>query len=377
MATTTVGSLFNGFIALLLLLLHLGCFVFSTTADGPSTKKRKVSPQTSTSPSPPPRLKFNSHKALSSSWSYIKRIFSFNHPNKGVDTHPTTPTLSSARSSQQLTPEPIVSAPPRKKPTLSKKETDISVDHSSFPLRNDIFPCPICGEIFHKTQLLEQHQSLKHAVSELLDGDSGKNIVQIIFKTGWDDRQKNPTIHRILKIHNSPKILARFEEHREYVKLKAARSGVRKRDERCIADGNELLRFHCSTFVCDLGQNGNSSLCTQQYCSICGIIRSGFSTKMDGTSTLSSSWRAHMALPDEIEEDFAFMNVKRAMLVCRVVAGRVGIIGRDEDIVDKDELGFDSVVGSGGGVQSRMDEDELFVFNPRAVLPCFVIVYSV
>ncbi|XP_010256618.1 PREDICTED: uncharacterized protein LOC104596971 [Nelumbo nucifera] len=371
----TICSFLNKFAALVLLLVHLGCFIF-TTADGPSSKKRKISPQTTQSPSPL-RPKSKSHETLSSSWSYLKRIFSFKNQKKDIETHPTTPILSSARSSQQLMPQPIVSASPLKRPIPSRKETDISVDQSSFPLRNDIFPCPICGEVFPKNQLLEQHQSLKHAISELVDGDSGKNIVQIIFETGWKDKEKNPTIHRILKIHNSSKILSRFEEHREYVKLKAARNGVRKRDERCIADGNELLRFHCSTFVCDLGINGNSSLCTQQFCSICGIIRSGFSAKMDGILTLSSSWRAHVALPDEIEEEFAFMNVKRAILVCRVVAGRIGIIGCDEDVAHKDESVFDSVVGRGSGVNSRLDEDELFVFNPRAVLPCFVIVYSV
>lgn len=83
-----------------------------------------------------------------------------------------------------------------------------------------------------------------------------------------------------------------------------------------------------------------------------------------------------MAIPEEIEEEFRFMNVKRAMLVCRVVAGRIGCEA-DED-VDKDDGGFDSVVGRGGsGALTRVDEEELLVFNPRAVLPCFVIVYNV
>ncbi|KHN06256.1 hypothetical protein glysoja_030322 [Glycine soja] len=66
------------------------------------------------------------------------------------------------------------------------------------------------------------------------------------------------------------------------------------------------------------------------------------------------------------------MNVKRAMLVCRVIAGRVG---SDSDEVEKEDGGFDSVMAS--GVYTRLDEEELLVFNPRAVLPCFVIVYSV
>lgn len=91
---------------------------------------------------------------------------------------------------------------------------------------------------------------------------------------------------------------------------------------------------------------------------------------MDGISTLPTSWRAHRAIPEDLEEEFSFMHVKRALLVCRVIAGRVGC---DPGLVDKEDLGFDSLVGRGSGGF----EDELLVFNPTAVLPCFVIVYAV
>lgn len=379
MAKAIVLSVFNKFFFyIVILFLHLGCFIFTAKDHHhhQPTKKRKVSPLSPASSSS--RLK--PRKALLSSWSYLKRIFS--SKTSTTQAQSPVPTLASARSSQQsivsMIPtttddiDQISDIPPR------KQDSDISTTNDHFfPLRNDIFPCTACGEIFQKPQCLEQHQAIKHAISELQDGDSGKNIVHIIFKTGWSSKEKNPEIYRILKIHNSPKILSRFEEYRELVKAKAARNGaVKRRDERCIADGNELLRFYCSTFMCDFGQNGNSSICNQQYCSVCGIIKSGFSPKMDGISTLSTSLRAHVAIPEDIEEEFKFMNVKRAMLVCRVIAGRVGC-DLDEE-VDKEDGGFDSVVGRGGtGVHTRLDEEELVVFNPRAVLPCFVIVYTV
>lgn len=385
------GSVFSKFLSLFLLLLHLGCFIFSAKNQDPHqpSKKRKVSHLSPSSSSSSSRLK--PHRALSSSWSYLKRVFSSSRSCKNSSQlHAIAPVLTSARSSQQslvsmVAPEKThvsdlntVPTPPPKKPTGSCPESDISADTQFLPLRNDIFPCTACGEVFQKSHLLEQHQTIKHAVSELIDGDSGKNIVQIIFKTGWTNKTRDPEIHRILKIHNSSKILARFEEYREFVKAKAARNGaVKRRDERCIADGNELLRFYCSTFMCDLGLNGNSTICNQQYCSICGIIKSGFSPKLDGISTLSTGWRAHVAIPEDIEEEFGFMNVKRAMLICRVIAGRVG---SEIDDVDKDDGGYDSVVGRGttcGMGHMRMDEEELLVFNPRAVLPCFVIVYTV
>ncbi|KAJ7964145.1 C2H2-like zinc finger protein [Quillaja saponaria] len=387
----TIATYFNKFLSLLLLILHLGCFIFTSTSTSTSTstftstsstkghnppsRKRKITPLSSPSPSHP---KLKPRKALSSSWTFIKHLFSSNSckPNDTQTTQSTTPPRSSQHSLVSPTqPESHVLDPPRKIPSGYCPESDISAENPFFPLRNDIFPCTVCGEIFQKPQILEQHQAIKHAFSELLDGDTGNNIVRIIFKTGWTDNQKCPKINRILKIHNCPKILAKFEEYRESVKAKAARNvAVRRRDERCIADGNELLRFHCSTFLCDLGLDGNFSLCSQQYCNICGIIKSGFSPKLDGISTLSSSWRAHVTIPEEIEEEFKYMNVKRAMLVCRVIAGRVGC---ESGEVDKEDGGFDSLMArSGSGVHTRSDDEELLVFNPRAVLPCFVIVYT-
>ncbi|CAN6587671.1 unnamed protein product [Malus baccata var. baccata] len=372
-----ISTLFNKFLSLLILLLHLGCFSSTATANHP--KKPHHRRKLSTHLSKPSTLK--PQKALSTSWSYLKRIFTSKSYKitctNIIQSQLSTPPRSSHHSIVSLV---LPDSDPKYLPG-SLPESDISADsHQLFPLRNDIFPCTACGEIFPKPETLDHHQAIHHAVSELHDGDSGKNIVRIIFKTGWTDTRKAPEIHRILKIHNSGKILSRFEEYRELVKSKAARNGtVRRRDERCIADGNELLRFHCSTFVCDLGLNGNSGICNHEYCSVCGIIKSGFSPKLDGISTLSSSSRAHVAIPEDIEEEFQFMNVKRAMLVCRVVAGRVGCDNEEDiDDVDKEGGGFDSVVGrEGSGVHTRVDEEELLVFNPRAVLPCFVIVYTV
>ena len=52
-----------------------------------------------------------------------------------------------------------------------------------------------------------------------------------------------------------------------------------------------------------------------------------------------------MAIPEGIEEEFKFMNVKRAMLVCRVIASRVGY---DSDEADKGDS-MDQHVGHENG----------------------------
>lgn len=52
----------------------------------------------------------------------------------------------------------------------------------------------------------------------------------------------------------------------------------------------------------------------------------------------------------------------------RVIAGRV----RRTQIQEGSEE-FDSLVGASGPYSNI---DELFVFNPRAILPCFVVIYK-
>nr|GME18220.1 Zinc finger, C2H [Ipomoea batatas] len=237
-------------------------------------------------------------------------------------------------------------------------------------LRTTISSCPVCGEIFMKPENLELHQSVRHAVSELGPEDTSRNIVEIIFQSSWL-KKDTPIckIDRILKVHNTPRTISRFEEYREATKAKANKQS--KKHPRCIADGNELLRFHCTTFACSLGLNASSNLCNSiPNCHVCGIIKNGFKAAEDvggggagkGILTTATSGRAH----DSARVVSSGDDNKRAMLVCRVIAGRVkkNMEGGLEE--------YDSVAGA-AGVYSNLDE--LYVFNHRAILPCFVVIY--
>lgn len=77
--------------------------------------------------------------------------------------------------------------------------------------------------------------------------------------------------------------------------------------------------------------------------------------------TTATSGKAHDSadVAPEIE--------RRAMLVCRVIAGRVkkSPEGSSED--------YDSIAGA-AGVYANFEE--LYVFNPKAILPCFVVIYG-
>ncbi|KAJ4772491.1 zinc finger (C2H2 type) family protein [Rhynchospora pubera] len=222
--------------------------------------------------------------------------------------------------------------------------------------------CHECGEIFVRSESLEHHQAIRHAVSELGPEDTSRNIIEIIFQSSWL-KKNSPicTIERILKVQNSQKTITKFEDYRDSIKLKSSKFA--KKYPRCIADGNELLRFHCTTLACTLGLNGSTNLCSSNpVCHVCNVIKDGFKPDPNGRIlTMATSGRAHDAVKSSDE--------RRAMLVCRVIAGRVR---RTQLIQDASEE-YDSLAGASAPYSNL---DELFVFNPRAILPCFVVIYK-
>ncbi|XP_073021186.1 uncharacterized protein [Primulina eburnea] len=248
-----------------------------------------------------------------------------------------------------------------------------SLDPSRYPLaRTTICACSECGEVFPKLESLEHHKSIRHAVSQLGPDDSSRNIVEIIFKSSWL-KKNNPIckIERILKVNNTKRTIQQFEDYRDTVKTRATNTS--KKNARCAADGNELLRFHCATITCSLGARGSSSLCASiPGCGVCTIIRHGFEgSKVSGVRTTASSGRAHDSLGGP--------GTRRAMLVCRVIAGRVKRVAAEDAAVDEDGAAsvaagsFDSVA-SNNGMYSNLEE--LHVINPRAILSCFVVIYK-
>ncbi|OAY55021.1 uncharacterized protein LOC110610892 [Manihot esculenta] len=230
--------------------------------------------------------------------------------------------------------------------------------------------CHKCGEQFSNWEAAENHHLSKHAVTELVEGDSSRKIVEIICRTSWLKSENHcGRIERVLKVHNMQKTLARFEEYREMVKTKANK--LPKKHPRCIADGNELLRFYGTTVACSLGLNGCSSLCVSEKCCVCRIIRNGFSAKKElkggiGVFTTSTSGRAFESI-EIFEQD---PSVRKALIVCRVIAGRVH---KPLDNIQQisGQTGFDSLAGK-VGLYSNIEE--LYLLNPRALLPCFVVI---
>ncbi|PON34660.1 Poly(ADP-ribose) polymerase, catalytic domain containing protein [Parasponia andersonii] len=236
--------------------------------------------------------------------------------------------------------------------------------------------CQICGEKHKRRSIdaVESHRlSKEYAVSELLEGDLSRKIIEIICQTGQVDQSNKQyiKIETILKVHNMQNILTWFEDYRETVKIKA-RIQSKKVDPRCLADGNELLRFYATTVACSLGRSGGSSgLCNMVNCGVCRILRNGFSANNDfvgrvGIFATSTSERA-------LEYVEAQLNKRKALFVCRVIAGKIHSPLREFEQGFSDS-GCDSLAWKVG---RNREAEELFVLSPRALLPCFVVIYKI
>lgn len=167
-------------------------------------------------------------------------------------------------------------------------------------------------------------------LTELPAGHSSRRVVEIIFNSSWSPRAA-PTIEILFRVHSPVRTLASFEAHRDTVR------SVSGGDARCAVDGNEMMRFYCSPSPA----GGGDAAIYDAGLSSCPI------------RTFAGSGDAHEAVGGGVG--------RRSMLLCRVIAGRVRSKGEPEKEGE-------SVTGGPG---------ELLVFDRRAVLPCFLIIYQV
>lgn len=188
-------------------------------------------------------------------------------------------------------------------------------------------------------------------MTELPEGHPSRNVVEIIFHTSWGPKSFTGRVDMIFKVQNGARNVARFEEYREMVKSRSGSGSgldnpIDEENARCVADGNEVMRFQCLGPTAGAnGMNDSWSLSAGKGAAIC---------------TFSGSGGAH--------ESAGGGRGRKAMLVCRVIAGRVSKrVGFGYDSVINGRVGYDSVSGESG---------ELLVFDPRAVLPCFLIIYK-
>ncbi|OIW15267.1 hypothetical protein TanjilG_16517 [Lupinus angustifolius] len=217
--------------------------------------------------------------------------------------------------------------------------------------------------------------STEHSAIQLHKEDSSWQIIEKICQPSYTNSESKVTeIQCVLKVLNHQKTFASFEECREVAMTYAEKLQDNKLS-RFLANGNELLRFHGTTIACSLGMNNGSSnkLCTFDQCGLCHILRHGFSTKNQdfdgvvGILTTSTSEKAFYSVGS-----YEKMPLRKCVIVCRVIAGRIhNPLQENQEMIT--DSGFDSLVKK---ISAESDIEELHILNPRAILPCFVVIYK-
>ncbi|KAF3448372.1 hypothetical protein FNV43_RR09085 [Rhamnella rubrinervis] len=237
-------------------------------------------------------------------------------------------------------------------PPPSKKQPSSKYPRPAKPPESALSPTSR-SRVSSSNRPARTQNSFLPALTELPEGHPSRNVVEIIFHTSWSPKAFNGLIEMIFKVQNGSKTVARFEEYRELVKARAGsgsptgETACEEENTRCVADGNEVMRFHC------LGPTSGGGAYDA-----CGGAWAFPGGKGSAICTFSGSGGAH--------ESAGGGRGRRAMLVCRVIAGRVS----KQLVIEppsSGRVGFDSVSGDSG---------ELLVFDRRAVLPCFLIIYK-
>ncbi|XP_066340069.1 uncharacterized protein [Miscanthus floridulus] len=226
---------------------------------------------------------------------------------------------------------------PKKKPKPMAKAKDAAAAGALF------MPSPAPGPPVSSAFL---------TMAELPEGHSSRRVVELIFASGWGGGAgagaPEPSVEALFRVHSASRAVARFEEARAAARAHGAAA-------RCGADGNEMMRFQCRAPADAPG----------------GVFGAGVATCRLGASvsavrTFACSGAAHAS------SGGATTTGRRAMLVCRVIAGRVCPANHPSP---RHGHGHSSAATAYDSVD--MGNGELVVLDSRAVLPCFLIIYKV
>ncbi|KAI4306187.1 hypothetical protein L6164_029484 [Bauhinia variegata] len=198
---------------------------------------------------------------------------------------------------------------------------------------------------------------------ELSSEDPSRKIVEMIFQKAWTNTARPlRKVRTVFRVNNSAQVLERFDKYREKVKQKAAEQYPKH--TRSIVDGNELLRFYGTSISCCHGKSNRNlyDLCKDPSCRLCRIIQSNFDQKC----IKQNGFELNSISEIGTNANTRAKNVKRAVIVCRVIAG----VPVNE--IDDENEGRNTT----GSEEQQLSLEEFVVENPSAVLPCFVIVFS-
>jgi hypothetical protein len=171
-------------------------------------------------------------------------------------------------------------------------------------------------------------------------------MVEKKFKKSWQGGQACPSIKKVYKVVENSNFLIPYDE---YLKQ----------------HGNECFRYHGTRRSCQLGNDGQTTLCTSSSCAVCSILKTSFKVSLAtpggwfGQGVYSSSASSMSA---------AFSRGSGAMFLTKVVLGKNCKVSQG---MSSCPLGYTSVEYDANG-----PSNETVVYTNEAIRPVFLIMFA-
>ncbi|KAG1746930.1 hypothetical protein EDB19DRAFT_1688453 [Suillus lakei] len=205
------------------------------------------------------------------------------------------------------------------------------------------------------------------------------------FFASWRHTDKvRPCVRHIYKIVIPSDIDQRYEDYRAKVESRGHFAGRRSSNGKTMTEGNEHRRWHGTKRDCNLGDPGNSDLCSSSSCALCSIIQDGFKVRCSVEAVANQSrferfgCGIYTSSTSSKSNDY-IQNLKpsplKAMLLNHVVVGRGHKLTSNKTDLNHAPDGFDSVLGE-KSVSGVLNHDELVVYDDGAIRPSYLVMYG-
>ena len=185
----------------------------------------------------------------------------------------------------------------------------------------------------------------------------GSQNVRKHFKRDWHHKKGTcGELQKILTINNS-KLQRQFNS---YLSV-------------CLDPSVVFDYYHGTSLKCSIYDN--ITLCSADTCGVCSITRNGFLKKFIATHSFQRFGKAfYFATNSSKSHDYTEKHDEyHAMLLCKVAVGRAYVTKYNRRDLHTAPSGYDSVHGQAGGT---LNYDEIAIYNPEAILPTHILLYT-
>lgn len=244
------------------------------------------------------------------------------------------------------------------------------------PVKNG---CLVCGNPKKKGHFCSQacnSKATKKApvLLEVPQGHDTFSSVSDQFKASWRHQTPCPTVRRVYKVIGHPSSITKYEAYRAQVEARGNFAATGR------SPGNENRRWHGTTRECLLGDNGNSTLCSSQTCSLCRILHTSYSLSLFGKKTGWGRFGAGIYTSSTSSKSNDYSNNAKpsrlkAILLNKVIVGRGFKMMQDNTSLTAPPPGYDSVLAE-VAVGGSLNYDELVCYTENAIRPSYLVMYD-